>query len=112
PLTLYRKHAASAGVDPNRLPSDWTARDWRYLRRETMTAAARDLFEKARRGEAGPAESAHGAACPGTLHSWEPEAGLARVAYRLAARLQPLRARTYLRWLTTFLPLRVRQRIR
>jgi len=112
PLTLVRKHAASAGMDPNRLPVDWSDRDWRILARETMPAAARCLFAKARQGNVHPDEAAFALACLATLYSWGQETGLARVTYALAARLRPLRLRTYLRYLLTFLPRSLRRRIR
>lgn len=112
PLTLIRKHAASAGMDPTRLPADWSDRDWVLLSRETMPAAARCLFAKAQRGEAHRDEAAFALACLATLYSWGREPGRARSLYALAARLRPLRLKTYLRYLLTFLPRSLRQRIR
>ncbi len=112
PLTLVRKHAANASTDATRIPADWTRRDWLYLGRETMPRAAHCLFEKARRGEMDREEAAFGLACLATIYSWGEEPDLARATYILAARLSPLRLKTYIRYVLTFLPHAVRERIR
>ncbi|HEV2474482.1 MAG TPA: glycosyltransferase [Chthonomonadales bacterium] len=112
PLTLVRKHSANAGTDATRIPSDWTARDWRLLGLETMPAAAQSLFETAKRNCISKQEAAFGLACLATIYSWGHEPALARRVYLLAARLNPLRAQTYLRFVVTYLPQRVRVRIR
>lgn len=112
PLTLVRKHAANASTDSTRIPEDWTARDWRFLGLETLPRSALVLYDRARAGAVPIAEAAFALACLGTIHSWGSEPRLARAAYRLATRLAPGRPQTYLRYLVTFLPQRLRTRIR
>jgi glycosyltransferase involved in cell wall biosynthesis len=112
PLTLVRKHAANASTDTTRIPADWTQRDWQYLARETMPQAAQRLYARARSGDIAREEAAFSLACLATIYSWGQEPDLARATYVLAARLSPLRLKTYLRYALTFLPRTVRQRIR
>src|SRR5581483_5019413 len=112
PLTLIRKHPTNSSTDASRIPSDWTQRDWPYLARETMPRAARHLFAKAQQGASDREEAAFALACLATIYSWGQEPDLARATYALAARLCPLRLKTYLRYAVTFLPRALRQRIR
>ena len=112
PLTLYRKHTANSGTDVTRLPTDWNARDWQSLSREKMPGSARQLFARAQRGEIAREQAAFGLVCLATIYNWQQEPDLARFVYVLAARLQPLRWKTYARYATTFLPRALRGRIR
>jgi hypothetical protein len=112
PLTSIRWHRGNAGSDPSRIPRDWPAQDWKYLGFETMPMAARKLFEKARSGEIPRAEAAFALACLGTLYTWGERPDLARKVLGMAIRLQPTRWKTSVRYLTSFLPYKVRDRIR
>lgn len=111
-LTHIRRHRGNAGSDPNRIPGNWMGQDWNYLGYETMPKAAEKLFEKAQRGELPRAEAAFSLACLGTLYTWGSRPDLARKVLGMAIRLQPVRLKTYARYLTTFLPYKVRDRIR
>jgi len=111
PLTLYRKHATNSGNDPTRLRSEWQTRDWWILGAETMPAAARMLHERAARDGAGREEAALALASLGTIYATRADdPARAREMFRLALRLQPTRAKTWLRYMTTFLPRRAAAR--
>src|SRR5579884_622289 len=111
PLTLVRKHSANASTDASRIPADWTRHDWAILARETLWPAAQEVFARAQQGQMDRREAALALASLGTAYSMGRQPDFARAAYGLAARLDPLRAKTYLRYLVTFLPRALRRRI-
>lgn len=102
PLTLHRKHAANATTDRARIPPTWVDHDMQILRRETMPAAARTVFEKSLRGEIDTAAAAYSLACLGVIYSQHKERPPARAAYLHSLRLNPLRLKTWLRLAATF----------
>ena len=104
PLTQVRKHAQSAGMDVNRLPADWSGRDWRIMLDETMPEAASALFEKARAGEVNRQEAAVSLASLATLQTRDGRKQDARRSFGLSLRLAPLRVKSYARLLRTVLP--------
>lgn len=112
PLTYIRRHRGNAGSDPDRIPGNWMGQDWNYLGFETMPKAAEKLLEKAWRGEVPREEAAFALACLGTQYTWGVRPDLARKVLRMSIRLQPARLKTCARYLTTFLPHKVRSRIR
>jgi glycosyltransferase involved in cell wall biosynthesis len=99
PLTRVRKHPASAGMDASRLPADWIGQDWKRLLTETMPNCAAALVEKAKRGEVNRQEAAVSLASLGMLQMRERQHGPARASLRMAIGLDPLRAKSYLRYL-------------
>ncbi len=112
PLTRVRKHTANASTNASRIPSDWGHHDWLILGRETMQRAARTVYERAREGKSDPAAAAFALVRLATVYAWDYQPDLARRTYALALRLQPSRAKTYLRYAATFLPHGLRTRIR
>jgi glycosyltransferase involved in cell wall biosynthesis len=104
PLTKVRKHAQSAGMDPDRLPTDWGSSDYLRLLQETMPAAARALLIQAQRTKVERSEAAVALASLGTLQAREGNRRDARNTFRLAIAASPLRAKSYLRYLATMLP--------
>ena len=112
PLTLVRKHAASAGMDPARLPVTWIDQDWRLMARGSLSRAADEVYDRALSERIPRAAAAYALACLGTMSSSGHEVALGRHALLLAARLQPARWQTWLRYAVSFLPIRLRQKVR
>jgi Glycosyltransferases involved in cell wall biogenesis len=99
PLTRVRKHAASAGMNAEKLPADWGSTDWLRLIGETMPRAAARLVDKARDGQVDRESAAVALASLGTLQTREGQKQEARETFRMAIRLAPLRMKTYVRYL-------------
>lgn len=112
PLARIRKHGTNAGLGANGVPTDWVDRDWQMLGGVTMPAAAACLVERARRGDFPRDEAAYALACFATIQSWGREPALARAMYRQSLGFAPFRWQTWLRYGVTFLPQRLRTRVR
>jgi hypothetical protein len=106
PLTSVRKHGASAGMDPSRLPVDWNSKDWRIMLKETLTEGAAALFAAARQGHTPRNDAAVTLASVAMLEARDGEIGTARRLLRMAMRLAPLRLKTHYRYIETLFPSR------
>jgi len=112
PLAMHRKHAANASHDPTRIPKDWGQIDWRLLASETIPKVARQLVERAHRGQVPRRQAAFILACLGMRYIMDSQNSRARSMLGLSARLDPLRFKTHLRYLTTFFPPPLSSRLR
>jgi glycosyltransferase involved in cell wall biosynthesis len=98
PLTMYRVHGANASHKLDRIwQDDQRLREWirgRY-----------DLYDGlGLQPAAVKAAKAHNDACLGTIYTLNGRPDLGRKAYADSIRRSPGRLKSYLRWLTTFLP--------
>lgn len=98
PLVRVRKHRDNAGTNTDRLPARWIDDDWQILCERTLPESARILFERGIAGGIDRHEAALALASLGVIHTRSGEPTLARRALGYAARLEPLRVKTWLRY--------------
>lgn len=98
PLTFYRVHGDNASHKLDRIwRDDEKLREWIRTRYDEY---GRMGFEPGSLRAA----MAHNEACLGTIYALNGKPGLGRRAYAKSIRLAPARWKSYVRWLTTFLP--------
>ncbi len=101
PLTFYRVHGANASFQHRRVYED----DVR-VREETIHANEARLWQRANDARAMRLALAHSYACLGTEYALLGNRHRARQAYLHSLRLYPLRVKSLLRLMLTFLPIR------
>lgn len=99
PLVQLRKHRDNSGTNPARMPARWVHDDWQILCERTLPTAAGVLFDKAQAGRIDRKQAARALASLGVIHTRSGEPKLARRVLLLAARLDPSRVKTWLRYL-------------
>jgi hypothetical protein len=98
PLTFYRVHETNASRNVEKMREDESRiRDW------IMSWPAEDFGEYEHPLELHRA-FAHNWACLGTIRTWRGDPQGGRHAYVRSIGMMPLRFKSYLRWLLTFLP--------
>lgn len=91
PLTFYRVHGANASHKLERIwKDDQMLREW--------------IISKGWSGRVGVAATAHNYAALGTVKTLNGDPAGGRAAYAKSIKLTPGRAKSYLRWVATFLP--------
>jgi glycosyltransferase involved in cell wall biosynthesis len=97
PLTFYRVHGENASHKLDRIwRDDEMLRLW--IKDRASQYAARGYGDDLRKA------LAHNAACLGTVQTLNGNARAGRRAYRESLSYEPLRLKSYVRWLATFLP--------
>lgn len=94
PLTFYRVHGTNASHSREKIYRD-DARIREWITTWEAEAPPEPELQRA---------FAHNWACLGTVYGWEGEPTRARKAYGESLKRMPGRAKSYLRWLATFLP--------
>ena len=100
PLTLYRVHGANAS---HKLERIW--KDDQMLREWIETLLPKEQSDRARRA------LSHNAACLGTVRKLNGDPAGSRAAFALSIRRNPGRLKSYLRYLSTFLPVSAFRRL-
>ncbi len=97
-LTKYRVHGANASHKLDRIwQDDQKLREWirtRYDQYRAMGFASTELTKAI----------SHNEACLGTIYTLNGNPAKGRSAYFSSIRMAPLRIKSYLRWITTWLP--------
>ncbi len=97
-LTKYRVHGANASHKLDRIwQDDQRLREWIRTRYDTYRTKGFDPSELTK-------AIAHNEACLGTIYTLNGSPSKGRSAYSSSIRLAPLRFKSYLRWITTWLP--------
>ena len=99
PLVRLRKHPENSGTNPQRMSARWIHDDWQILCEKTLPDSAATLYKKAASGRIDRHEAALALASLGVIHTRSGEQQLARRALKQAILLEPLRAKTWLRYL-------------
>ena len=98
PLTFYRVHGANASHKLERIwKDDQMLREWMASREGVYRSKGYDEF-------ALRAALSHNAACLGTVQTLNGDAAGGRRSYKKSLRLQPMRFKSYLRYIATYLP--------
>ncbi len=101
PLTMYRVHGENASFQHRRVYEDDVK-----VRTETIHAHESELWRRANSPQAMRLALAHSYACLGTEYALLGDRASARRAYLRSLQLYPLRFKSVLRLLLTFLPVR------
>jgi hypothetical protein len=101
PLTMYRVHGANASFQHRRVYEDDVK-----VRTETIHANESRLWQRATDARAMRLALAHSYACLGTEYALLGDRARARRAYLRSLRLYPLRFKSLLRLMLTFLPVK------
>jgi glycosyltransferase involved in cell wall biosynthesis len=101
PLTMYRVHGANASFQHRRVYEDDVK-----VRTETIHANESRLWQRATDARAMRLALAHSYACLGTEYALLGDRARARRAYLRSLRLYPLRFKSILRLMLTFLPVK------
>lgn len=100
PLTMYRVHGSNASFQHRRVYEDDVK-----VRTETIHANEARLWQRATSPQAMRLALAHSYACLGTEYALLGDRKRARRAYLRSLQLYPLRFKSLLRWLLTWLPI-------
>ncbi len=101
PLTMYRVHGGNASFQHRRVYEDDVK-----VRTETIHAHEADLWRRANSAQAMRLALAHSYACLGTEYALLGDRSSARRAYLRSLQLYPVRFKSLLRLILTFLPIR------